>query len=83
MTTPTTIDISIDTLTLGEAEQLEDMLGASLSTLADVSQVKLIRSLATLTAQRTDPDFTYEDTADLLLSDMAANLEGGADTDPA
>jgi len=81
MTNTRELDLNIETLTLGEAEKLEDMLGLPLSKLADASQVKLIRSLATLVAQRDDADFTYEDTADMLLSDMAAKL-GEGDEDP-
>ena len=79
---PEEIDLNIDTLTLGEAEQLEEMIGVNLSNMGDVSQVRLIRSMVTLSAQRTNPEFTYEDTADMLLNDMVAKLGEADDSDP-
>jgi len=68
------ISLDLDDLTLGEAEHLEELVGCSLSKMGDASEIRMIRALATITGQRTDPSFTYEDTASMRLSEMVAAL---------
>lgn len=61
-----------ETLTLGEAEAIEDKLGTSLAAAQDASQVKLMRALVWVVLRREDPDFTYEATADIAMSDLVS-----------
>ena len=77
------MDVDIDqfnfeSLTLGEAEELEDIIGVGLDKLEDASQIKLMRAVVFIMARRKDPEFTYEGTADMQLSDVT-ELMGGVD----
>ena len=71
-------EFNFETLTLGEAEDLESMLGVSLDKMEDASQVKMMRAVVFLVARRSDPDFVYEDTADMQVSEVAEMLGGNS-----
>ena len=64
------LEVSMDELTFGELEDLEDFLGVPATKFGEVSQAKLTRRLVYLMQRRTDPGFTYEQTADLTQSSM-------------
>ena len=77
------MDVDIDqfnfeSLTLGEAEELEDIIGVGLDKLEDASQIKLMRAVVFIMARRKDPEFMYADTADMQLSEVT-ELMGGVD----
>ena len=77
------MDVDIDqfnfeSLTLGEAEELEDIIGVGLDKLEDASQIKLMRAVVFIMARRKDPEFTYAGTADMQLSEVT-ELMGGVD----
>jgi len=69
---------NFETLTLGEAEELETILGVGLDKMEDASQVKLMRAVVFIMGRRKDPEFAYEDTAEMQLSEVS-ELMGGAD----
>ena len=67
-----------NSLTLGEAEIIEDILGISLAKAAEGSQVKMMRAIIYVMLRRDDPEITYEATADIPM----AGLTGGLQLDP-
>lgn len=67
-----------NSLTLGEAEAIEDILGVSLAKAAEGSQIKMMRAIIFVMLRREDPEISYEDTADIMMADLA----GGLDLDP-
>ncbi len=72
------MNIDYQTLTLGEIEQIEDLTGFALDDIVSVKvpKGKLLRALLFVMTKRTNPAFTYEDTAALSL-DKALELMGG------
>lgn len=61
--------IDVDSLTIGELEQVEELSGMPIAWLGDVNrpQSKLMRALVYVVKRRTDPTFTYEDAGNLKL----------------
>jgi len=76
------MNISYDTLTLGEIETIEDLTGVTIDDIVSVKvpKGKLLRALIFVMTKRTDPGYTYEQTANLTL-DSALELIGD-DSDP-
>lgn len=74
--------VSYDTLTLGEIEQIEDLTGQTIDEIVSVKvpKGKLLRALIYVMTKRTNPAYTYEETAQLTL-DSALELIGD-DSDP-
>lgn len=70
MSDDTAVTVNMSELTLAELEDLEDFLGVPATKFADVSQAKLSRRLIFLMKRRDEPEFTYEDTADLTQSSV-------------
>jgi hypothetical protein len=65
-----TIVVDLDVITLGEFEEMEDHFGKSSADLMREMRTSTMRYLAYLTRRRTDPSYTYEDTASLTMSQV-------------
>lgn len=69
------MDIDLNSLTLGEVEELEELCGRSIDTLLDGSKGRVMRALYWVVARRSDPSLTWEATANLSLVDVSAVLD--------
>lgn len=75
MSEPLAFDL--DSLTVGELEELEDRLGCSFTDIAKQLQsggasARLLRGIVWLTGRRDDPDFTWEQAGDVRVSQVVA-----------
>lgn len=61
---PDEVEINLDSLTLGDLEDVEELTGASFSALVNTTggmPVKGLRALAFVSVRRDIPELTYED----------------------
>ena len=77
----------VDTLTLGEIEQIETMARQGIGTLTDDSKPRgrMLRAIITVLRRREDPAYKYEQSADVTQAELAevfAAMEGGPEPDP-
>ena len=72
-------EFDINTLTLGEIEQVETLSRTGLATLASETapKGKLMRALCFVVLRRSDPAISWESTADLSMADTARILGTG------
>lgn len=66
------IVVDLNTLTLGEAEQIEELSGSPLAPFLNGAPMTMgmLRALAFVFHRKTDPTFTYDQTADLVLNEV-------------
>jgi hypothetical protein len=74
----------VDSLTLGEIEQIETMARQGIGTLSDDSKPRgrMLRAIITVVKRRTDPSYTFDDSANVTQAELAAimaDIEGGGD----
>ena len=62
--------IDLDALTLADLEELEDRFGKSAGELMREMRTSTLRFLVYLSKRRSDPTYTYEDTASLTMSQV-------------
>lgn len=80
----TPLAFSLDSLTLGELEELEDRLGMGLEEITEAigsgagRSTKLLRALVWLTRRREDPSFTWEQAGEIRVVEVAAPRPQGA-----
>tara|TARA_B100000519_G_C14030833_1_gene337957 strand:- start:207 stop:461 length:255 start_codon:yes stop_codon:yes gene_type:complete len=69
--------IDIDSLTIGEIVEIEDLTGLPMDAMQDPTSPKgrMLQAMAYISRRRTDPKFTFEDAANL-------KLEVDSDEDP-
>lgn len=81
-TRPEALSIDLSSLTLGEIELFEDLTGLPFDEAFDPGKpkAKAMRALAVISKRRTDPDFTWEQSADLI---MAVGSTPADPTEPA
>jgi hypothetical protein len=72
MSAPQEISIDVNDLTVGEIEEIEDLLDASFDSFAKegARRGKFMRAIAWVSIKRTNPDFTYEDAGNIKISDI-------------
>lgn len=66
------ISIDIDDLTVGEIEEIEDILETSFDSLSKegAKKGKFMRAIAWVSVRRTNPDFTWEDAGNIRIRDI-------------
>ncbi len=72
----------VDTLTLGEIEQIEQMARQGIGTLTDDSKPRgrMLRAIITVLKRREDPSYKYEQSADVTPAErgeVSASMDGG------
>lgn len=67
---PDVITVDLDVITLGEFEEMEEYFGKGSSELMREMRTSTLRFLAYLMKRRSDPTYTYEDTAKLTMSQV-------------
>ncbi len=72
----------VDTLTLGEIEQIETMARQGIGTLTDDSKPRgrMLRAIITTLKRREDPSYKYEQSAEVTQAELAelfASIDGG------
>lgn len=77
----------VDTLTLGEIEQIETMARQGIGTLTDDSKPRgrMLRAIITVVKRRDDPSYKYEQSAEVTqaeLGELFASMDGGQAPDP-
>ena len=82
----TDVNLNINSLTIGEIEDIEDALDAEFSTIlngtAGIRQGKFTRVLVYTALKREHPDITMEDVRSLPLDVLNNSNVGEADVDP-
>lgn len=81
---PLNLAIDIETLTIGELEEIEDITGLAFGNIdwAHLS-ARLMRALVYIVARRDNPDFTVEDARNVRLTQLKKpSNEAVEDTDP-
>ncbi len=73
------MDIDLDKLTLAEIEELEELTGKAIDVLFDGPKGKLMRALFFVVTKRTDPTYTFEQTAGLTINEVTAALNPSND----
>jgi hypothetical protein len=70
MSDPDVMTIDLDDLTIGEVIEIEDLTGLPLDALQDTTLPKgrTLQAMAFISRRRVDPDFTFEDAANLKLN---------------
>lgn len=68
------LDIDLDTLTLAEVEEIEELTGKAIDQLFDGPKARVMRVLYFVIARRTDPTLTFDATAALTISEVSAAL---------
>jgi len=70
MSDPDVMTIDLDDLTIGEVIEIEDLTGLPLDALQDTTMKKgrVLQAMAFISRRRVDPDFTFEDAANLKLN---------------
>lgn len=70
------MNVDYNDLTLGEIELLEELTGKSLDEIVEVNTPKgrLMRALVYVFTKRTNPNFTFADTAKLTLDESVGML---------
>lgn len=73
----------LDSCTLGELEALEQMCGIPVDQFMDPTQPKLrlVRAVVTTIKRRTDPAYTYDDTADMRMDEVEGALASATPTE--
>ena len=63
------MSIDLDSLTIGEVIEIEEITGLAMDAMQDSSSPKgkMLQALAYISRRRTDPDFTLEDALNLKL----------------
>ena len=63
------MSIDLDSLTIGEICEIEDLTDLPMDAMQDPTQKKglMLQAMAFVSRRRTDPDFTFEDAANLKL----------------
>lgn len=76
------MNLDIETLTLNEIEELEDLSGRSVDVLMEVGtpKGKVLKALVYIAMKRTNPDITLEEAGNIPMSEVMAAL-GGEDDD--
>jgi len=74
---PTDLRFDLDSLTVGELEDLEDRLGAGLDEIIRQLQqggrsAKLLRAIVWVTQRRTEPGFTWEQAGAVRVTEVVA-----------
>ena len=74
-----TVEVSLDLedLTLDEAEELEQIVGANLADIEKASQPRLMKAVVFLTKRRKDPSYTIEDAGKLTMKEIQEFLVDG------
>jgi hypothetical protein len=75
MTLPEHIDLSLDDLTVGEIEEIEDLLDMPLDALSKegTKRGKFMRALAFISVRRTNPEFTWEEAGNIKVRDITGD----------
>jgi len=76
------LDINLDTLKVREIEELEELIGAPLDEAFAEGQPrgKAMRALGYIAKRRVDPEFTWEQAGELVITVKAADPTNGADS---
>ncbi len=69
------MDIDIETLTLAEIEELEELTDRSIDKMFDGPKARVLRALFYVVTKRTDPNFTFEDTASVTIHDAQSAMD--------
>lgn len=64
------MDINLDTLTLAEVEEIEELTGKAIDALFDGAKARVMRVLYFVMMRRTNPELTFEDTASVTISEV-------------
>ena len=72
MALPTEVTIDIDDLTVGEIEEIEDLLETSFDVLGKegAKKGKFMRAIAWVSVRRSNPDFTWEQAGAIRIRDI-------------
>jgi hypothetical protein len=75
------MNLDYESLNLEEIEQIEDLTGFTFDEIigGKVSKGKFFRAIIFVIKKRTNPAFTYAETAKLTLNDALTMMEGSAD----
>ena len=81
------VAFDVDSLTLGEIEQIEQMARQGLGTLTDDTKPRgrMLRAIWVTIQRRDDPSYKWEQSADVTqkqLSELFASITGGSEPDP-
>lgn len=64
-------DIDIESLTLEEIEQLEELTGQPIDKMFEGAKARVMRALYFIIKRREDPEFTFEQTAGVTVQQVA------------
>jgi hypothetical protein len=78
------VNVDYSDLTLGEIETIEELTGKTLDDIIEVKtpRGRLMRALVFVITKRTNPAYTFEETAGLTLDQGLNALGTGEDNDP-
>jgi hypothetical protein len=78
------VNVDYSDLTLGEIETIEELTGKTLDDIIEVKtpRGRLMRALVFVITKRTNPAYTFEETASLTLDQGLNALGTGEDNDP-